>query len=87
MSETTIPYDDGYDTDRGDAAIELLDAVSDMIESEGPCVVEKVVCIHCGYVEIAVHAFAESISCGRCEKRNVSIVPKYPDLQGLSGPI
>ena len=87
MPTEAPPYDDGYDSERGEEAIELLDAVEEMIDIDGPCVLEKMTCIHCGYVEIAIHAFAESISCGKCQKRNVSTVPKYPDLQGISDPI
>lgn len=87
MSEQAATYDDGYGSDRGDAAIELLDAVSDLIDQTGPVVCEKVTCTHCGYIEIAVHAFMESVSCGDCGLRNVSIVPKYPDLHRLDGPL
>lgn len=87
MSESTIPYDDGYGSDRGNAAIKLLDAVDAMIDQRGPVVCEKVRCIHCGYVEISIHAFMESVSCGGCGKRNVSIVPRYPDLHRLDGPL
>ena len=86
MSDT-ITYDDGYGSDRGDAAERLLDNVSDMIDQEGPCICEKVTCIHCGYTEIAIHAFMESISCGGCGLRNVSTVPRCPDLYKLDGPI
>ena len=81
----TIPYDDGYGSDRGDAAVELLAQVNDMIDIDGPVVCEKVVCIHCGYCEVAIHAFAESIECGGCGLRNVSTVPRYPDLQNRTG--
>lgn len=80
-------YDDGYGSDRGDAAVRLLDNVNDLIDREGPVVCEKVTCIHCGYTEIAIHVFAESIVCGGCGLRNVSIVPRYPDLHGLDGPL
>lgn len=84
MSETTS-YDPSYDDD--DVAGELLESVGDMISREGPVVAERITCIHCGHVEIAIHAFAESIECGGCRKRNVSIVPRYPELHGLDGPL
>lgn len=87
MATEMLPYDDGYDDNRGDAAVELLAQVDDMIDQEGPVVCEKITCIHCGYTEIAIHAFVESIGCGKCGLRNVSIVPKYPDLYKLDGPL
>lgn len=84
-------YDDGYDDDDGDEAhvddIEFGQNVADMVFRKGPCVAEQIICIHCGCPQIMVHAFDESLPCVDCGKRNVSSVPRYPDLHKLDGPL
>lgn len=82
MSEAAS-YDPAYDDD--DSAGDVLDMMGEMISRDGPVVAERITCIHCGHVEVAIHPFAESIECGGCGLRNVSIVPRYPDLQNLDG--
>jgi len=74
-------YDDGYGDSEAD---EIVDNVARIVRENGPCVVERIVCHHCGHVELAVHPFVESMECGGCGKRNPSSVPRYPELHKSS---
>lgn len=80
MPESTIPYDDGFNN-------ETEDAIADGVHEYGPLVCECITCHHCGYVEIAIHPFAESVECGGCGKRNPSAVPLYPEHHRQDGPL
>ncbi len=87
MPKSTLPYDDGYGDGCNDSKAEqFVENVIDLVTDNGPCVAERIECHHCGYVEVAVHPFAESMECSGCGKRNPSSVPIYPDLHRLDGP-
>ncbi len=59
------------------------DIIKGVIE-HGPVVVEHFICEQCGYSEIAIHWFVESIACSACNHRQPSLVEIYKE-DGFGG--